>query len=67
MLAHSVSTDPKDSRALRTKKRLVEGLDFPDTAKAAEYLEEIRTEAGSDSVLERADLKPVADASTLQQ
>jgi tetratricopeptide (TPR) repeat protein len=33
------------------------------TAKAIEYLDEIRTEAGSNSFLKRADLKPVADAS----
>ena len=31
--------------------------------KATEYLDEIRAEAGSDSFLKRADLKPVADAS----
>ncbi len=31
-------------------------------AKAAEYLEEIRTEAGSDALLARADLAPVAEA-----
>ncbi len=33
------------------------------TTKATEYLDEIRAEAGSDALLERADLKPVAEAS----
>jgi hypothetical protein len=31
-------------------------------SKAAEYLEEIRTEAGSDAILSRADLAPIAEA-----
>jgi hypothetical protein len=32
-------------------------------AKAREYLAEIRTEAGTDELLERSDLKPIAEAS----